>query len=114
MFRFPSDVQRRKQWAINTRRDNWFPTNNSRLCEVITFQMHDSISFELYAIPNQLIPLFLYVSIPVSINPLNIGTCWKLSSLILFPGWCCVEWYILSELWMMSSSKECGNLFAIR
>ena len=34
----------------------------------------------------------------------DVGT-WKLSSLILIPEWCCVEWYILSELWMMSSSK---------
>ena len=39
--------------------------------------------------------------------------CWKLSSLILFPGWCCVEWYNLSELWMMRGSIECGDLFVI-
>ena len=43
----------------------------------------------------------------------DLWRCWNLSSLLLFPGWCCVEWYILSELWLMSSSKECGDFFAI-
>lgn len=34
MFRFPRDTARRQQWKQNMNRDNWEPTNESRLCEV--------------------------------------------------------------------------------
>ncbi|KAJ8975316.1 hypothetical protein NQ317_000495, partial [Molorchus minor] len=33
MKRFPRDPDRRRQWTIKTRWDNWTPTNNSYLCE---------------------------------------------------------------------------------
>lgn len=37
MKRFPKDPQRRKAWAVKMRRDNWFPTDSSVLCEVNIF-----------------------------------------------------------------------------
>ncbi|CAH1399170.1 unnamed protein product [Nezara viridula] len=33
MKRFPRDPERRKVWAANVKRDNWTPTNDSRICE---------------------------------------------------------------------------------
>ncbi|XP_077969040.1 THAP domain-containing protein 2-like [Styela clava] len=33
MFRFPTDLSRRKRWSINCRRDKWFPSKNARLCQ---------------------------------------------------------------------------------
>nr|CAI5831535.1 unnamed protein product [Callosobruchus analis] len=33
MKRFPRDPGRRRQWQIDTRRDNWTPSDNSNLCE---------------------------------------------------------------------------------
>nr|CAI5858219.1 unnamed protein product [Callosobruchus analis] len=36
MKHFPKDPERRRQWLIKTRRDNWIPTDHSCLCEVST------------------------------------------------------------------------------
>jgi hypothetical protein len=34
LFGFPTDVERRKRWIVNTRLDRWTPHSGSRLCEV--------------------------------------------------------------------------------
>lgn len=33
LFAFPTDINRRKRWIINCRRDKWTPSSTSRLCE---------------------------------------------------------------------------------
>ncbi|XP_069680701.1 uncharacterized protein [Periplaneta americana] len=33
LFRFPKDEERRKSWAVNCGRTDWFPTDYSRICE---------------------------------------------------------------------------------
>lgn len=33
LFRFPTDTERRKKWAVNCGRVNWFPTDSTRICE---------------------------------------------------------------------------------
>jgi hypothetical protein len=35
LFRFPRDPDRRKLWAVNTRRDGFIPSDNHCLCEVL-------------------------------------------------------------------------------
>nr|CAI5847398.1 unnamed protein product [Callosobruchus analis] len=42
MKHFPKDPERRRQWLIKTRRDNWTPTDHSCLCEVST---HSNIKY---------------------------------------------------------------------
>lgn len=37
MKAFPRDPLRRKEWMIHLKRDNWQPTDYSRLCEVNIF-----------------------------------------------------------------------------
>ena len=33
MYRFPADPERTKLWLVKTKRDQWEPNQNSRLCE---------------------------------------------------------------------------------
>lgn len=37
LFRFPAQPERRKVWINNSRRDQWKPTESSRLCQVTIF-----------------------------------------------------------------------------
>lgn len=34
IFRFPKDEARRRQWMIAVRRENWVPSDNSRICSI--------------------------------------------------------------------------------
>ncbi|XP_049524035.1 uncharacterized protein LOC125945789 [Dermacentor silvarum] len=34
VFRFPRDVERRKKWGAQVKRDNWAPTDTTKICEL--------------------------------------------------------------------------------
>jgi len=38
MKRFPKNLEQQAVWVKIINRDDWVPTNNSLLCEVITFE----------------------------------------------------------------------------
>lgn len=47
MFNYPTDIERRKRWSLNTRRDKFVPTKSSQLCEVINYFLSIFV-FHLY------------------------------------------------------------------
>lgn len=61
---FPKDPERRRQWLIKTRRDNWQPTDYSCLCEVsMNIFLHLGTGKKnsmIYFIPNYTVIFFTF------------------------------------------------------